>query len=70
MSLGDRQTYSAGDVDRMLGQIDSFCNDAKLADEVGRMNQSHVRKHFSLPAMVDAYRNHYRLILAERVDER
>lgn len=69
-SLGETQSYRRGDDNRMLKLIDSFCNDERLAQTIGDRNQCHVRHHFSVSAMVDAYRQHYRYLLADREDER
>ena len=69
-SPGASQTYPAGDDARMLDLVDSFCGDAPRGDEIGDANQSHVRNHFSIAAMIDAYRNHYRRLLADRCEVR
>ena len=69
-NLGDEQTFNAEDDSRMADMIESFCNNRDHGDEIGLSNQNHVRNHFSIPAMIDAYRQHYRALLAERFDDK
>tara|TARA_R110002049_G_scaffold2750_4_gene21972 strand:+ start:145507 stop:146634 length:1128 start_codon:yes stop_codon:yes gene_type:complete len=59
------QTYRPGDEAKMLDLVDAFCTAPETADEVGASNQAEVRNHFSMAAMIDAYRRHYRERLRE-----
>ena len=58
------QTYEIGNESRMVERVNRFCDDAEWSDEIGAANQSRVRHHFSIPAMVYAYRSHYQSLLA------
>ncbi len=69
----DLQSFPPGDDVAMQQLAEAFLSDAVLCDDVGSENQSRVRNDFSIPAMVDAYRSHYRDLLADaarRVDAR
>jgi starch synthase (maltosyl-transferring) len=59
-----RQSFAAGDAASMADLAEAFLHDETLSNEVGASNQAHVCKEFSIPAMVDAYRSHYRMLLA------
>jgi glycosyltransferase involved in cell wall biosynthesis len=62
------QSFPVGDSGAMSGLVEPFLSDRQLCDEVGSNNQSRVRNDFSIAAMVDAYRSHYRTLLAGRLD--
>ena len=54
-----QQTFTPGNDAEMALRLHEFLADPALADAVGQANQDHVRRHFSIPAMVDAYRSLY-----------
>ncbi len=56
------QSFPSGDGHAMSQIAERFLTDETLSDDVGRDNQSRVRRDFSIPAMVEAYRNLYRLL--------
>jgi starch synthase (maltosyl-transferring) len=60
------QSFPAGDSDAMQKLAERFLSDESLSDATGRENQSRVRRDFSIPAMVDAYRRLYRTLLDTR----
>lgn len=66
----DQQGFAAGDHRTMASLAARFLRDAQLSDAVGQRNQERVRRNFSLTAMVDAYRQHYRALLSRRLDTR
>ena len=55
-----QQTFTPGSEAEMALRLETFLADKTLAGQVGAENQVHVRQHFSIPAMVDAYRSLYR----------
>ena len=60
VASSESQTYEIGDESRLVDLVDRFCDDPDFGDEIGAANQQFVRQHFSIPAMIDAYRAHYR----------
>ena len=60
----ERQSFLPGDAAAMKKLVEQFLSDESLCDQVGLNNQQRVRADFSIPAMVDAYRSHYRQVLA------
>lgn len=62
------QTFDVGDHPSMAERIVKFTSDASIADEIGLQNQQRMRNDFSVAAMVDAYRSHYRTLLRRRLD--
>ncbi|MCG8651646.1 MAG: glycosyltransferase [Pirellulales bacterium] len=60
------QSFEIGDEQGMVRLIDSFLSDPQTCRTVGSENQSRVRRDFSIPTMVDAYRSHYRTLLTTR----
>jgi glycosyltransferase involved in cell wall biosynthesis len=62
----DLQSFPPGDAVAMKTLAEHFLRDERLSDQIGRENQSQVSSRFSLPAMVAAYREHYRELLARR----
>jgi glycosyltransferase involved in cell wall biosynthesis len=62
------QSFPAGDGKAMRDLVDTFLSDPMLCDQIGRSNQARVRSDFSISAMVDAYRSHYRSLLSRRLD--
>jgi glycosyltransferase involved in cell wall biosynthesis len=62
------QSFPAGDHQAMKNLAEHFLSDEIQADEVGSINRSRVRTDFSIAAMVDAYRSHYRTLLTRRFD--
>ncbi len=64
-----QQGFPAGDGKTMTSLAQRFLSDANLSDEIGQQNQSRVKKDFSISAMVDAYRSHYRMLLSRRLED-
>ncbi len=62
------QTFEVGDGRAMVERIDAFAADESLASQTGQINQSRMRNEFSIAAMVDAYRAHYRLLNTRRLE--
>jgi starch synthase (maltosyl-transferring) len=62
------QSFPSGDGAAMKNLVQRFLSDPSLCDQIGNDNQSRVRADFSIPAMVDAYRSHYRTLLGRRLD--
>lgn len=62
------QCFPLGDSEAMKDLALRFLSDEELADDVGNRNQSRVRNDFSIAAMVDAYRSHYRALCMRRLD--
>lgn len=62
------QSFPSGDSLAMKNLVEPFLSDEVLCDQIGSDNQSRVRNDFSLPAMVDGYRSHYRTLAARRLD--
>jgi glycosyltransferase involved in cell wall biosynthesis len=56
----EKQSFPSGDSHAMQELALRFLSDESLSDATGRENQSRVRRDFSIPAMVDAYRTLYR----------
>jgi len=63
-----QQSFPAGDGPAMTKLVEPFLSDPMLCDRIGNDNQSRVRNDFSIAAMVDAYRSHYRTLLGRRLD--
>ncbi len=68
LSHTPQQSFPVGDGDAMADLVEQFLADEVLCDEVGSSNQARVRNDFSIAAMVDAYRSHYRTLLARRLE--
>ncbi|MFK8112912.1 MAG: glycosyltransferase [Rubripirellula sp.] len=64
----ESQTFPSGDDQAMKNLAEQVLSDEIQADELGCDNQSRVRIDFSIAAMVDAYRSHYRTLLTRRLD--
>jgi glycosyltransferase involved in cell wall biosynthesis len=64
----EHQSFPSGDGAAMKNLVGRFLSDPSLRDQIGSDNQSRVRADFSIPAMVDAYRSHYRTLWARRLD--
>lgn len=64
----NQQSFPAGNSNAMKNLVEQFLSDEVLCDQVGDLNQSRVRNDFSIAAMVDAYRSHYRMLLTRRLD--
>jgi glycosyltransferase involved in cell wall biosynthesis len=62
------QSFPPGDGAAMADLVGRLLSDPALGDQIGNDNQSRVRAGFSIPAMVDAYRSHYRTLVARRLD--
>jgi len=62
------QTFAVGDDQAMRKRLQAFLSDWALADQTGRLNQRRMQREFSVEAMVDAYRDHYRLLLERRLE--
>lgn len=60
----DAQVFRSGDGDQMKNLVEQFMSDEALSVKIGEANQARVRRDFSIAAMVDAYRNLYRTVLA------
>lgn len=60
------QSFPAGDATAMVESAEPLLSDRQLSNEIGESNQSRVRNDFSIAAMVDAYRSHYRALLSGR----
>jgi glycosyltransferase involved in cell wall biosynthesis len=58
------QVFPAGDHVEMKQRIERFLQDQALRDRIGIANQTRARNDYSLPAMVAAYRDLYRSLLA------
>ncbi len=58
------QVFPSGDSRAMNNLVQQFLSDEVLSEKIGRDNQAHVRSHFSLDAMIDAYRGLYRTVLS------
>jgi glycosyltransferase involved in cell wall biosynthesis len=56
----------SGDVQAMAASIAGLASDPARAAAMGAAGRLRVERHFSLPAMVDAYRQLYDRLLAER----
>jgi glycosyltransferase involved in cell wall biosynthesis len=56
----------SGDVQGMAARIVGLASDPARAAAMGAAGRLRVERHFSLPAMVDAYRQLYDRLLAER----
>ena len=63
--LGRQQSFAAGDGATMRQIVESLLADKASCDRIGGENQELVRRDYSIAAMVDAYRSHYRMLLAE-----
>jgi glycosyltransferase involved in cell wall biosynthesis len=63
------QSFAAGDTAAMKQLLEAFLCDPDHSQRVGRANQARVQAEFSISAMVDAYRSHYRMLLARRLDD-
>jgi glycosyltransferase involved in cell wall biosynthesis len=59
-----QQSFPVGDGAAMTNLAEAFLSDEMIADQIGSDNQARVRNDFSISAMVDAYRSHYRSLLA------
>ena len=64
----EEQSFIAGDAPSMARLIHRLQTDNPLAEELGLQNQAFVKQRFSVAAMVDAYRSHYRSVLGRRLD--
>ncbi|MGB7324418.1 MAG: glycosyltransferase family 4 protein [Rubripirellula sp.] len=62
------QTFDIGDGPAMANLANAFLTDAAISNQAGEINRARMRNDFSLPAMVDAYRSHYRLLRTRRLD--
>ena len=65
----DQQSFAVGEGLEMVRLAESFLADPVRCETMGQRNQQRVRSSFSIPAMVDAYRSHYRTLRARRSDE-
>lgn len=65
----EHQGFAAGEATQMTRLIDSLHADPQLCRDVGAANHDLVKQHFSLTAMTEAYREHYRKLLERRLDE-
>lgn len=54
-----QQSFPVGDVSAMKNLAEQFLSDEALCNEIGIINQTRAREHFSLSAMVSAYRDLY-----------
>jgi glycosyltransferase involved in cell wall biosynthesis len=54
------QVFRIGDGVAMKKLVEQFLSNESLCELVGRRNQQRARADFSVPAMIDAYRSHYR----------
>ncbi|MGB7344445.1 MAG: glycosyltransferase [Pirellulaceae bacterium] len=57
------QVFPVGDAAAMKKLVEQFLSDESLCEEVGLRNQERVKFNFSIPAMIDAYRSHYRRLV-------
>lgn len=64
----DSQGFASGDHRAMAQLAVRFLQDPEISEATGQRNQQRVRRDFSLPAMVDAYRSHYRTLLSRRFE--
>ncbi len=60
------QSFVAGDSEAMAGLVERFLMDAAFSDKIGIRNREHVRTEFSIPIMIDAYRQHYRTLMSNQ----
>ena len=63
----EQQTFPSNDVGAMKNLIEKFMLDEVLSEQIGLENQARARS-FSIEAMVDAYRQHYRTLRTRRFD--
>ena len=64
----DKQGFPRGDSLAMKNLVEQFLSNEVLCNQIGDDNQARVRNDFSIAAMVDSYRSHYRTLLTRRVD--
>ncbi|MDG2223673.1 MAG: glycosyltransferase [Rubripirellula sp.] len=62
------QTFRPEEDDAMKNLIEPFLDDEVLSDRIGLENLQRVEQMFSIEAMIDGYRQHYRELLAEGRD--
>jgi starch synthase (maltosyl-transferring) len=62
------QGFAPGDEAEMVRLIERFQSDETLCRVTGEQNQQLVRSDFSLTAMTEAYREHYRALLTRRLE--
>ena len=60
----DRQSFPIGDAGAMMDRAEPFLKEDSLAGDAGKENLQHIEANFSITAMVDAYRNHYRQLVS------
>jgi glycosyltransferase involved in cell wall biosynthesis len=56
-----------GDIQALSGAIDRLIGDPQYADGLARAAEGHVRRHFSLSVMIDAYTRLYEDSLLGRI---
>lgn len=61
-----QQSFPSGDASAMKKLVETIMSDELLRAELGSDNRDRVKRDFSIAAMIDAYRRHYRDRLAVR----
>ena len=56
----EQQSFALDDVAQMKRLAEQILSDESLGEELGHQNLQRVKADFSIPAMVDRYRSHYR----------
>jgi glycosyltransferase involved in cell wall biosynthesis len=64
----EAQSFAPGDEAQMVRLIERFQSDETLCQVIGEQNQALVRSDYSLTAMTQAYREHYRALLTRRLE--
>jgi len=59
----EMQIFPIGDSAAMTDRLRMILGDRDLQVELGRQNRERVKRDFSVSAMIDAYRSHYRRVL-------
>ncbi len=62
----DHQGFPQGDDQAMNRLAEQFLSDEHFSDRIGKENQSRAQNEFSIDAMLDRYRTHYRKLLTDR----
>ena len=64
----ETQGFTPGDGPAMSHLVNNFMSSDELCLQTGAKNRSRVLSDFSVSAMVDAYRSHYRSLMKRRLD--
>ena len=60
------QGFTTGDATEMASKVESLVDDDPLLERLGALNQQHVREHFSIHSMIDAYQSQYQTLFSSR----